>query len=293
MEGLRTHDVDVTTAPQVESPLFDELKPPLGDAVVEADRCLECGGVRTRALLVACPADVDVPAFVAAIADGDRARRRRRSSPRTCSAAPARASARRDALRGRLRARPRGPRPIEIGRLQRYATDARLRRACARRRAPANGGASPSSAPARPASPAPASSLRAATTSRSTTSATSPAASSATRSRRTGSRRAAARGGRARRELGVALRARRRIDPARLLASSQGRRRSRPRRRDGRRRRLDLPGDELDGVWESLPFIEALKTGEPPQVGRRVAVIGGGNTAIDVRVEAGGSAPSA
>ena len=45
-------------------------------------------------------------------------------------------------------------------------------------------------------------------------------------------------------------------------------------------------GDELDGVWESLPFIEQLKTGEPPAVGERVAVIGGGNTAVDVAVEA-------
>lgn len=45
-------------------------------------------------------------------------------------------------------------------------------------------------------------------------------------------------------------------------------------------------GDELDGVWESLPFIEQLKAGEPPAVGSRVAVIGGGNTAVDVAVEA-------
>lgn len=48
---------------------------------------------------------------------------------------------------------------------------------------------------------------------------------------------------------------------------------------------LDLPGNELQGVWESLPFIEALKTGTPPGVGRRVVVIGGGNTAIDVARE--------
>jgi glutamate synthase (NADPH/NADH) small chain len=46
------------------------------------------------------------------------------------------------------------------------------------------------------------------------------------------------------------------------------------------------PGDELPGVWESLPFIEALKTGAPPSVGRDVVVVGGGNTAIDVAREA-------
>jgi dihydropyrimidine dehydrogenase (NAD+) subunit PreT len=49
-----------------------------------------------------------------------------------------------------------------------------------------------------------------------------------------------------------------------------------------------LPGEWLPNVWESLKFIEALKLG--PQgglsVGRRVAVIGGGNTAIDVAREA-------
>ena len=49
-----------------------------------------------------------------------------------------------------------------------------------------------------------------------------------------------------------------------------------------------LPGEWLPNVWESLKFIEALKLG--PQgglsVGARVAVIGGGNTAIDVAREA-------
>jgi glutamate synthase (NADPH/NADH) small chain len=48
---------------------------------------------------------------------------------------------------------------------------------------------------------------------------------------------------------------------------------------------LGLPGDDLPGVWESLPFIEALKTGVPPDVGDRVVVVGGGNTAIDVARE--------
>ncbi len=49
-----------------------------------------------------------------------------------------------------------------------------------------------------------------------------------------------------------------------------------------------IPGEWLPNVWESLKFIEALKLG--PQgglrIGRRVAVIGGGNTAIDVAREA-------
>jgi len=49
---------------------------------------------------------------------------------------------------------------------------------------------------------------------------------------------------------------------------------------------VSYPGDDLPGVWESLPFIEALKTGAPPSVGDDVVVIGGGNTAIDVACEA-------
>ena len=49
-----------------------------------------------------------------------------------------------------------------------------------------------------------------------------------------------------------------------------------------------LPGEWLPNVWESLKFIEALKLGPTGglAIGRRVAVIGGGNTAIDVAREA-------
>lgn len=49
-----------------------------------------------------------------------------------------------------------------------------------------------------------------------------------------------------------------------------------------------LPGEDLPGVWESLRFIEVLKLGPAGgvRVGPRVAVIGGGNTAIDVAREA-------
>src|SRR3989304_1619123 len=72
--------------------LFAALKPPLGDslAMVEADRCLECGGpatpgpgggaVRRRGgrppappapCVAACPAGIDVPGFIHAIVLGD------------------------------------------------------------------------------------------------------------------------------------------------------------------------------------------------------------------------------
>src|SRR6266540_7355037 len=44
--------------------VFDELVPPLSEAeaVVEADRCLECGGPYAEApCTLACPAGIDVP----------------------------------------------------------------------------------------------------------------------------------------------------------------------------------------------------------------------------------------
>ncbi len=47
---------------------------------------------------------------------------------------------------------------------------------------------------------------------------------------------------------------------------------------------MDIPGEDLDGVCGALEFIEATKTLplEQVSVGRRVACIGAGNTAIDV-----------
>ncbi len=42
-----------------------------------------------------------------------------------------------------------------------------------------------------------------------------------------------------------------------------------------------LPGTELAGVRPALPFLEGVATGEAMPVGHHVAVIGGGNAAID------------
>ncbi|MFB6286306.1 MAG: FAD-dependent oxidoreductase [Candidatus Bipolaricaulia bacterium] len=47
-----------------------------------------------------------------------------------------------------------------------------------------------------------------------------------------------------------------------------------------------MEGSHMDGVWRSLEFIEELKLGTPPEVGDDVVVLGGGNTAVDVAREA-------
>jgi hypothetical protein len=53
---------------------FSELRPPFSsaDALVEADRCLDCAGPYAPApCTAACPADVDVPGFIRELAAGD------------------------------------------------------------------------------------------------------------------------------------------------------------------------------------------------------------------------------
>ena len=42
-----------------------------------------------------------------------------------------------------------------------------------------------------------------------------------------------------------------------------------------------LAGTELKGVWPALPFLEAVARGQDVGLGKKVAVIGGGNAAID------------
>jgi NADPH-dependent glutamate synthase beta subunit-like oxidoreductase len=44
---------------------------------------------------------------------------------------------------------------------------------------------------------------------------------------------------------------------------------------------LQIPGGNLIGVMDGISFLKAVNEGAPPAVGRRVAVIGGGNAAVD------------
>jgi len=48
-----------------------------------------------------------------------------------------------------------------------------------------------------------------------------------------------------------------------------------------RSRKLNIPGEDAEGVIPGLEFLKKVNLGEEVQVGPRVAVIGGGNTAID------------
>jgi dihydropyrimidine dehydrogenase (NAD+) subunit PreT len=274
---------------------FGELRPPLaaGEALVEADRCLECGGPHAPApCAVACPAGVDVARFVTQIADGNPA--------------AAAATILADNILGGTCARVcpvevlcesacvlehEGRPPIAIGALQRYAMDRFFEHGLPiRTKASANGrrvvviGAGPSGlacagelasrgydvtvfdereevgglvryaiAPYRQVrDPLPAEAHALA-------------------------------------ELGVQFQLGQRIGSREELEAV-----TEDADADavflgvglGSDTEVSYPGGDLPGVWESLVFIEALKTGRPPDVGRRVVVIGGGNTAIDVAREA-------
>ena len=45
---------------------------------------------------------------------------------------------------------------------------------------------------------------------------------------------------------------------------------------------LGIPGEELGGVWGGIDFLREVNLGNKPAIGKKVAVIGGGNVAMDV-----------
>jgi glutamate synthase (NADPH/NADH) small chain len=272
---------------------FAELRPPLGpaEAVVEADRCLECGGPHAPApCAVACPAGVDVARFIAEIAEG----------------APGAAAATifEENILGGTCARVcpvevlceaacvlehEGRGPIAIGALQRYATDWHFEHGAPIRAAAAPNGHQVVVIGAGPSGLTCAAELAA----------RGYAVTVFDEREEIGGlvryaiapyrqvRDPLADEERAFTELGVELRLGTKIESREHLeALADG--------ADavflgvglGEDTKVSYPGDDLHGVWESLPFIAAIKTGHAPSIGDRVVVIGGGNTAIDVAREA-------
>jgi glutamate synthase (NADPH/NADH) small chain len=275
---------------QLVRELTRELRPPLSsaEALVEADRCLGCGGPYAPApCATACPASIDVPGFVGALADGDRLGAARTIfAENVLGGTCARVCPVEVLCEGACVLNAEGRRPIEIAALQRFATDAALlggEPTVLRERARANGrsvavvGAGPAgmvcagelaargyAVSVYDEHPEPGGLVRYAIAPYREQSEPLPAEAAALAA------------------LGVEFRLGAHVEPGELddadavfLAVGLG---------------PDLPigypGDDLTGVWRSLLFIEALKTGAPPRIGRDVVVIGGGNTAIDCAREA-------
>jgi dihydropyrimidine dehydrogenase (NAD+) subunit PreT len=283
----------MATAAAFPRSVFEELTPPLEreEALVEADRCLECGGPYAEAPCVtSCPAGVDVPAFVAAIArnepdDAARIIFADNLLGGTC----ARVCPVELLCEGACVLHHEGRKPVEVGRLQRFASDHALAAGVPlRTRAPHNWlrvaviGAGPAglvcagelaalgyAVTVYDERPEPGGLARYAIAPYRLLA--EPLSSEARVLAELG----------VSFELGMAIDSREALEyiaadaDAVVLAVGMG--------PDAD---VHYPGDDLPGVWESLPFIEAIKTGHLPDVGDHVVVVGGGNTAVDAAREA-------
>lgn len=273
--------------------LYSEIHPPLSEqqALVESDRCLECGGPSAPApCFTACPARVPVPEFIRAIGEGRPEEAARLIlEANILGGSCARVCPVEELCEGACVLTTEGRRAVEIGRLQRFATDVALQRqlhyfnrthlklhsvgvigagpaglACAAELAkrgyevvvyesrPEPGGLVTSAI-------APYKQLK------------DPLPAEVTMIERLGVK------------FHYGLTVGKEISVAELEDRHQavflgiGLGKDVPAR---------LPGEELAGLWNSLEFIESLKRGELPRIGRTVAIVGGGNTAIDVAREA-------
>jgi dihydropyrimidine dehydrogenase (NAD+) subunit PreT len=273
-------------------PVFEELHPPLDRAAafLEADRCLECGGPYAPApCMLACPAGVDVAGFVAAIAaDEPIAAAQTIFAENLLGASCARVCPTEVLCEGACVLAEVGRKPIGIGSLQRYATDRALAAGTPLRKAAPPNGRQVAVIGAGPAGLVCAGELAA-------------LGYGVTvfdeRKEVGGLVRYAIAPYRQVREplpdeaealanVGVEFRLGTRIGADELAAIAA--------EADavfigvgmGPDTPVSYSGDELPGVWQSLDFIEQIKTGSPPRVWEHTVVIGGGNTAIDVAREA-------
>jgi glutamate synthase (NADPH/NADH) small chain len=281
-----------TIAPYPDQ-LFEELVSPLTrtEAIAEAERCLECGGPYAEAPCVtACPAGVDVPGFVAEIArDDPDAAAATIFAENLLGGTCARVCPVEMLCEGACVLRHEGRKPIEIGRLQRFATDVALDAGAPLRRSRPRNWYPVAVIGAGPAGLVCAGELAArgfdvtVYDERVEPGGLARFAIAPYRQQREPLPEEV----RALQRLGVKFELGLAIDTTDALAYVES-------FNDavvlavgmGPDADVIYPGDELPGVWNSLPFIEAIKTGSPPHVGHSVAVIGGGNTAIDVAREA-------
>ncbi len=298
-DGLPSSSAFLTTSYRDIHPsrvtVFDELNPLLTPdaAYTEALRCLECGSEDAPApCTVACPSDIDVAGFIAALARNDP----RHAAEIIMSENPlggtcARVCPTEELCEGACVLEERGRRPVSVGRLQRYATDKVL--------------LSEGHGETRP--------LPEAKSGRVAVIGAGPAGlACAAQLAQQGYRVTVYE---ARSEPGGLVRFA--IAPYRIMKTPLTEEMARiaqmgvtfrfnypitckedletiEKNADavflgvglGNDINAGYPGSQLPGVWASLQFIEHIKTGRIPSVGNRVAVIGGGNTAIDVAREA-------
>ena len=275
---------------------FGELRPAmrgLSQAMEEAERCLACGDAYAPApCTVACPAGIDVPGFIRSLAQGEPGRAADQifvdnplggSCARVCPTPML--------CEGACVLGHEGERPVAIARLQRFATDHRLlgTGAAALERPDSAGLGRVAVLGAGPAGLACAGEL------------------SALGVDVTVFEARPAPGGLVRYAIAPyrqwqepldeeAERLRRRGVNLRFSAPVRGPEDLRALEEEydylflgvglGEDTAPGIPGEDLTGVELALPWIERLKSGHAAPVGERVAVIGGGNTAIDAAREA-------
>lgn len=277
--------------------LYEEVHPPLDEqrAVVEAARCLECGGPYALApCMEACPTKIEIPKFIREIREGrplDAARTIFEAN--VLGGSCARVCPVEVLCEGACVLRREGRRAVEIGRLQRYATDYAIQ---TKRHALASEEIPPKKASVGVIGAGPAGLACAAELAK-----RGYAVTVYERRERPGGLitygiapykqqyEPLPQEVEAIERLGVEFRFGVAVGEDVSIEELE-------RRHEaiflgvglGGDVRLDLPGRDLEGVWDSLEFIEAIKEGrfERLHLGDRVAVIGGGNTAIDVAREA-------
>lgn len=273
--------------------LTAELKPPMSnqDAFLEAYRCLLCGGPLTPApCMMACPSKVDVASFIGAISVGEPIEAAEiilEANPLggTC----ARVCPTEELCEGACVLNSTHQRPVDIARLQRFALDRAFTEGdFLVPRRPQHNGKSVAVIGAGPAGMTGAFELAikgykvTLFDSRPSTGGLVRTAIAPYRQLSEPLDHETARLW----EMGVEFRLATRVDrslreeietsfDAVLLAIGMGKDAS-----------TGCDGNGLDGVHSSLPFIERIKAADLPEIRDRVAVIGAGNTAMDVAREA-------